>query len=291
MGGDRTVLVDGIDLPPEEYALRPNNEITHPRWSPDGSQISYGLNGVNILPAGGGTPQVIVQSDLSPELTGEQNHPQAIFYFDGLWSPDGSRLLIQLGYWPEGSGYLIKTLADGASVDINFAEGITCCNPAWTSDSQAIYFSNDSVGLVVPGLWRVSLHGTIQPLLIAEDGFTSTSFPLVSYARQLNDGKLYYFFKEEPVDPNSGMPAWPPLLPMIRSDPDGVSNRTQLRPEPVYATEAIWAADGSGATVMTYTHDPNDITGLIHGPLSWLDTASGPAVPLPADGYQLHWGN
>jgi Tol biopolymer transport system component len=289
-GGGRAVLVDGIDLPPEEFTLRLNNEITHPRWSPDGAQISYGLNGVNIIPAGGGEPRVVIASDLSPELTGEQNHPQATFYFDGLWSPDGAHLLIQFGFWQEGGGYLIKSLADGASVDINSEEGITCCNPAWTPDSQAIYFSNDSVGMFLPGLSRVSLDGTVEALITAPDGFASTTFPLVSYARPLNDGRLYTFYGEGQVDPNNGMPPWPPMLVMTRSDPDGVTNRTSLRPEPVYPTEVLWSADASGAAIMTYTHDVTDQSGLIHGPLSWLDTAGSPAVALPADGFQLHWG-
>jgi hypothetical protein len=169
---------------------------------------------------------------------------------------------------------------------IIFPEGLTCCNPSWTADSQAIYFSNDSVGLVVPGLWRVNAATGQTETLIGtpQDG---THFLLVAYARMLSDGKLYYFFSDAPLDPTMGMVAWPATHTLSRSALDGVTDRTALRSDTLKLVEALWAPDGRGAAVVGYTENAA-VYG--QGPLMWADSANGPLVDLHASGAMLRWG-
>jgi Tol biopolymer transport system component len=287
-GQNPRTLVFGDPLDPNNFDQRINQEISHPHWSPDGTHISYGLNGINIISLTEADVQTVLQSDPVPDLANGRPQTAPRFFFDALWSPDGRYLLINFSYWPEGGGYAIKDLVDGTIVEINFPSGITCCNPHWTADSQAVYFSNDSLGLVHPGLWRAEAS-TGNVAVLVETSFDSggTTFPQFASAAQLIDGQLYYFYADGQLDPNSGSLPWPSQLSLARADPDGVTDRVQLRADTYGVGESLWSPDARGVVIWQVTDDPN---GYGHGPLAWLDTANNPAVDLHADGSQLHWG-
>lgn len=286
-GGSRVLLVDGMDLPAGNFDLRINNEISHPRWSPDGSQISYGHNGVNIIPAGDGQPQTLLQSDPVPDMGAGRPQTLPRFFLEGIWSPVGSQLLINYAHWPEGGGYAFYSPGSGALTEIA-APGIACCNPTWAADGQAVYFSNDSMGLLEPGLWRVNAAtGQSEALITLPADGSLDHISLAAGAAQLSSGHLHYFYAESGLDPATGSIPWPSQLSMVRADADGVTNRTQLRPDVYGVGESLWAADGSGAVIWSISSDPNSYG---HGPVLWLDAANNPAVQLAPGGSQFRWG-
>jgi hypothetical protein len=285
-GANPRTLVTGGILDPNQPDGSIVKEVGYPHWSPDGKQLSYGFNGVNIIDIASGQIQVVKPSDPYPDLNAGRPPNLVTFYLEGLWSPDATHMIILYANYPEGGDYIIHSLADGSDSTISFpGGGLTCCNPAWTADSQSIYFSNDSVGLVPPGLWRVALDGTASALITPPaDGQT---FPLVSNARQLSDGQLYYFFSNAPLNPNAGGPDWPATHTLTRSAPNGVTDRTALRTDTVKLDEALWSPDGRGAVIVQHT-DNASVFG--QGPLFWADTANSPLVDLHATGSLVRWG-
>lgn len=281
-GGNVVLLVDGPEIGSEDGSI--NRTVTNPLWSPDGARIAYGLNGANIIPAGGGEPQVIQQSSPYPDLnSGTRPTEPVIFYWPTSWSPDGTRLLLNFGYFPEGGGLAVKTLADGALVEVTTPESFACCYPTWSADGQSIYFANDSPGMIGPGLWQAPADSGVAATLIP--GVVENTLNLSGHARQLADGQLYFFYATQPFDPTLP-PQWPPQLVMHRASADG-AGLTALRTDISQPGEVLWAEDGSGAVILQLSPDT---FYPFHGPLVWLDAADNPAVTLPVDGSTMRWG-
>lgn len=151
-GRDRTVLVNGPALAQDDWKGHVTGEISSPRWSPDGTRIAYGINGANLIPAMGGEVQILQPSDPIPDLNSGVAPGPVRFYRPDTWLLDGTRLLLSFSYFIEGGGLAVKNLADGSLVVLNNSEGMVCCYQAWSLDNHYIYYANDSVGMVSPGL-------------------------------------------------------------------------------------------------------------------------------------------
>lgn len=283
-GDNRVVLLDGQDIDPNVVDGRLNMEVTNPRWSPDGSQISFGLNGINLIPAAGGEPQSLLPSDPVPtQQENPQPHPMAKFYQPESWSPDGSKLLVRYLLWPEGFNWGFLSMSDKAFVDLTSAVPPgPCCYPNWASDSSAVYFSNDTIGMVMPGLWRADANTGVAETLI-EGNVDDQHFSLVRDARLLDDGKLYYFYAQR-----EGFPEGNNVLQMYRSDPDGVTGQELIRDNDLLIVETLWANDGRGALIAQMPQTMSDWP--LRGPLMWMPTNEGDLIHIPAEGWHLRWG-
>ena len=99
-------------------------------------------------------------------------------------------------------------------------------------------------------------------------------------------GQLYFFFGT--YDLNSGF-FDAPELNLVRSEPDGVTNRTVLRDENfVLMKEALWAPDASFAIVASApTPDWDQEGGVLE--LYYTDGTKEP-VWLAPYGQQMQWG-
>ena len=100
------------------------------------------------------------------------------------------------------------------------------------------------------------------------------------------DGQLYFFFGT--YDTASGL-FDAPELQMVRSAPDGVTDRKVLRDENfVLMNEALWAPDASFAIIATApSRDWSQGGGVLA--LYYIDDAKG-TVPLAPFGQQMKWG-
>jgi hypothetical protein len=159
------------------------------------------------------------------------------------YSADGSKLVVTLGYY-EGASSAIYYPNGGALVRLNGGEGaLICCGETqWTADGAAFYAANPSIGMFAPGLWRVdAATGNVTTLLSSDE--SSGSFNSADDPFPAPDGQLYYFFAN--LSPTDEFLSRLPLQ-LVRSAPDGVTNRTVLRPESYeLMNEALWAPDGS----------------------------------------------
>jgi dipeptidyl aminopeptidase/acylaminoacyl peptidase len=285
-GGSARRLFSGPQDYSEDMAI--NNEIVNLSWSPDGQQLAFGYGGIQILDMASPmlTPNVLIPSDPVPDPAGGRQTGLLRFYRQALWSPDGTRLLVEYLHYPEGNGWalvLMNTDAGLQDVDPPAEGGILCCEPTWSLDGQYVYFASPYVGMGSPGLRRVTVATGQTETLIAPVGDAGNeTFYMIEKAQQLADGDLYYFMGTEQGFPTG---SFTPLT-MHRAGRDG-SNATALRQDSHMLEEVLWAPDASGALIMEVGPDPS---WPLHGPLTWLPADGSAAVRLPADGTQLSWG-
>jgi hypothetical protein len=282
-GSNPTLLYDGPPTPAEDANDHINLELTNPRWSPDGTQTAFGLNGVNVIPANGGPVAILLPSDPMPQPPNYEASGPVRFYRPEAWSPDGQRILVEFAYFPEAGGMGVLDIANRGFIQINSPDGIACCEPSWSLDSLSVYYSSPYFGMISAGLWRAdALTGQSVTLI---PGTASGVFSMPGWTRQARDGKLYFFFTLQNAFPEGDLP-----LAMYRSEPDGVTGRTPLRSDGFIIGEVLWAADGSGAVIVDWTAAAATNIHPRTGQLLFLKADNSPAVRLVYNGTMLRWG-
>ena len=278
-GANRTVLVNGADLDPDDINDQYANQITNPIWSPDGSQIAFGLGGVNVMPASGGTPTM-----LQPHQPQTNAEMADLFDFNALhapfsWSPDGSRMLTSFDYVPEGGSYTVLDLATTSPITLTNNEGFLCCNPIWSGSGAVIYFANDFLGMVQAGMWEANAQtGAVTQLFGTPDGgapWTLIRGPLPVG----NDAFLAFYSETEDESVANGQAGQ--ALTMTQINADG--STAPLRSTANTVGEVLWALDSSGAVI---SESPFD-----EAPLQWLPSDDSSAVALDATGRELRWAH
>jgi len=248
-GSNRRLLVDGG--PREES----NPWVTDPAFSPDGQTLAYGHNGLNLYDLSAGISNLVIQNQQeyvgdSETILGESYET----YVPERYSPDGTKLLVALGHWEAAPSHAVyypktNTLVRYSEVkEYNY-----CCSfyggPVWSPDSSSFYgiASIHDSSYLYGELWRVDVgNGTATSLLRAEDGMLN--LPKEPYLAP--DGQFYFFLGTYSVD--SGY--WDaPVLNLVRSAPDGMTDRTVLRDENFrLMNEALWAPDASFVITATW---------------------------------------
>jgi hypothetical protein len=272
-GSGRRVLVDGGAVDPNNPYL---TRVSAPAWSPDGLTIAFGYKGLNFYNMVTGTYSLALANtfDTSSGLT----IPREL-YFPREYSPDGSSLLISIGYY-EGGTYAIYRILTATLVRPS-PSGMLCCSTIWTWDSSSFYFASSSMGMIDSGLWRFGLDGTVTTLLpgSAADGtYNFADFPYLAL-----DGQLYYFFANLKDIPSGHTP-----LTLVRSAADGVTGRTSILPGSFPAlNEALWAPDASLVVIADASSMPDEWSA---GRLIAIYIDGRPAQVLAPFGSNMKWG-
>ena len=220
-GAGRQLLIDGG---PVDDNNRWTNSVGAPVWSPDGQTLAYSHGGLNFLSVGHRHRRARcwrIRSIRSPgfPIVKELYAPRA-------YSPDGSKLLIDIGFY-EGGTYGIYLPANNALVRFQRADGgIVCCYVNWIPDGSGVYVSSPVLGMVESGLYHAdAATGNVTTLL--PGSLPDGTYNFANAAQVGPDNQLYFFFNNLPQIPVEGHT---PLY-LVRSDPDGSSNRTQLLPD------------------------------------------------------------
>jgi len=248
-GSGRRMLVDGGPVDENNPFL---SVINSPVFSPDGQTLAYGYKGLNLYNVSTGASNLVIENQIE-DSSDDFQFPKEL-YWPERYSPDGSKLLITLGYY-EGASAAIYDPASNSLVRLSGGAGaLICCDEMeWSADGSSFYSASSTTGMFSSGLWRVdAATGVVTTLLPGEAG----------------DGT--YNFADEPY-----------------LAPDGVTNRTVLRPETFeLMNEAVWAPDAS--FVVVAFAPTQEIGQGGQAEIVYLDGA--PNVVLTEFAQQMKWG-
>ena len=269
----------------------PNPDIRafyNPVFSPDGQTLAFAHNGLNLYSIATGTSSLVLTNQVQ-DLGDGQSIPIET-YTPESYSPDGTKLLVALGHWEVAPSHAIYYPATNTLIrHAEVTDYIYCCSfhggPVWSADNSSFYgvASVHDTSYQSGELWKVeAANGAITRMLNEQDGIIY--LPKKPYLAP--DGQLYFFLGTYNLD--SGL-FDAPVLEMVRSAPDGATNRTVLRDENfVLMNEALWAPDASFAIVATApSRDWNQGGGVLE--LYYTDGEKEP-VPLAPFGRQMKWG-
>lgn len=240
-GENRRLVTDGRQADKEAEASPFHGLVGNPAFSPDGRTLAYALDGLHLYDLASAQDEHVLAN--LGNLLGESFVFAKETYAPGPWSPDGSRLLIIMGYFEGSTLAVMNPGAEQPFLRLR-SDGPVCCLFGWAADSRSVLVANPFYTGDVPGLWRYDAETGEETVVIpglGEDG----SINFVGWPHQLTSGDLVFFqVNLERFSPDVGIP-----LRMVRSQRDG-SNQTHLRPEAFHIGDAVWAQDGSLAILL-----------------------------------------
>ncbi len=255
-GSDAQMIIDGEPVTADEQKNY-DQRIGHPVWSPDGSSIAFGHNGVNVVTL----PSVNVRS-LIVNMPFDQNNLGAMrSYSPEFWSPDGSFLAVSIGYY-EGAELGILPATGGPLMSAKLPP---CC--AAPGPNDASFYLGSIGGMNPTGLWQVQWNSARSAQLspvVAADQYP----PIYGQPYSAPGGDLYYLFGSDTVPQ------------IVRSSPMDLTNKQVLGQLSYLPDQALWAPDGS---LMVITGKKPDEPVQV-----WLPGKD--LIPLEMPGSSLKWG-
>ena len=106
-GSDRRLVVDGGTMDENNPFL---NIINSPVFSPDGQTLAYGYKGLNLYSLSSGASNLVIENQI--EDSGGFPFPKEL-YWPERYSPDGTKLLITLGYYEGASAAIYDPASRG----------------------------------------------------------------------------------------------------------------------------------------------------------------------------------
>jgi len=278
-GSNRHLLLDGGPADPNNPFI---TNLSSPVFSPDGGTLAYGYKGLQLYAVPTGQSTLVIENQID-DAGGGLFVPKEL-YSPERYSPDGTKLLITLGYY-EGASSGIYSPATNTLVRLEGGEGaLLCCDDTeWASDGSSIYAASPTMGIFNPGLWKIdAATGQVTTLIQGDAG--DGNFNTADEAYLAPDGQLYFFFAT--VSSPEAVFSRAPLQP-VRSAPDGVTGRTVLNPGDFkLLNEALWAPDAS-FVIAAYAPTQDVYQG---GQAEVVYFDGRPSVVLTTFAQQMKWG-
>jgi hypothetical protein len=275
-GAGRRILVDGGPLNDNASEL---NSVGSPVWSVDGQTIAFSHGGLNFYSLGDGGIRQVLQNEVD---TSTGFLVARALYAPLRYSPDGTSLLTSIAFW-EGGAFGIYRPADNTVIRFERPDGnMVCCELRWVPDSSGLYAASRTLGMAESGLSYLDASSGKVTILLPGSAPDAT-YNFAAGPQVGRDGKLYFFFSNLPQIPTS---SHTPLY-LVRSDTDGTTGRTQLKPDAFpMLNEVLWAPDASLAVVVQGPTDDVNVGGVAE--LVYPDER--PGVHLLDFAADLHWG-
>jgi Tol biopolymer transport system component len=259
------------------------SRMISPVFSPNGQTIAFGHRGLNFYSVASGQSNRVLDNLIRDDGSGFI-FPEEL-YWPEMYSADGGKLVITLGYY-EGASSAIYYPNGGALVRlVNEQRGIICCGDySFNADGSALFSASPTFGMFSAGLWRVDTNnGNVTALLLGD--FDTNPAEVADNPFLAPDGQLYYFHAGIP---NPGDMVNRPALQLVRSAADGVTGRTVLRPE-TFTTmnEALWAPDAGFVIIANAQNEQIYFGGAAQ--LFYTDSQKA-MVPLLPYAQSMKWG-
>lgn len=269
-GEDRRLLVDnaGADAESEDFFYA--QLVSSPRFSPDGTRLAYGLNGVWVFDIPTGEVVQVLQNEIDSGAPVELYSPLE-------WAPDNNQLLVSIAT-EQGSTLGVWDMQAVALIRLEVEDQL-CCQFIWAPDSRSILLASATLGLVEPGLWRFDTRTGVRSTLI--ETISGEAYNFVGWPLQLANGDLQYFYSSAAELPEGDVPLY-----IVHSAADGTSARAQLRSESFSLREALWSSAGDAVLIAQPTTGGDGNSGSVG--LVFLD--GQPVLPLIDSGFDLRWG-
>lgn len=278
-GSNRRMLVDGGPVDPNNPFI---STISSPVFSPDGQTLAYGYQGLRLYSFATSDSDLILENQID-DVGGGLFVPREL-YSPERYSPDGTKLLITLGYY-EGASSAVYYPETNTLVRLVGGEGaLICCDDTeWSADGTSVYAANPTMGMFSSGLWRVdAATGEVTTLLPGDAG--SGNYNVADEAYLAPDGQLYFLFATVPAP--EGIIIRSPLQ-IVRSAPDAVTARTVLSSETFpLLNEALWAPDAS--FLVAVIAPSQEIYQGGEARIVYLD--GRPSAVLTPSAQQMKWG-
>lgn len=239
-GENRLLIADESDVDRQVDDPGFTTEVGRPIFSPDGLTLAYALDGLHLYDIATGLDDHALFN--LGNLLGEQSVFAKELYSPGLWSPDGSKLLIVMGYF-EGSTLAVMDLEAEQPYTRLRSNGPVCCQVSWALDGGSVLVANPDFTTVEPGFWRYDAETGDETVILAGAGEDNKRH-YVGWPLQLPSGELLFFDAYIHFNPDVGIP-----LTMVRGSPDG-SNIAPVRPEEFHVCDVLWSDDGSLALIL-----------------------------------------
>jgi len=276
-GSGRRMLIDGGPVDQINPFI---NTLSRPVFSPNGQSIAYSYRGLNFYSIASGVSNLVIENQIN-DLGNNAVIPEEL-YSPARYSPDGTKLLVTLGYY-EGASSAIYLIASNTLVRLINDEGalICCGRERWTADGSSFYAASSTTGMFNAGLWKVDAsNGQVTTLFTG--GYDAGVYNYADEPYLAADGQLYYFF----LTSNSEIQMRTPLQ-IVRSAPDGITGRTVLHPDTFeLMNEALWAPDAS--FVIVAFAPIQDVYYGGQAEVTYLD--GRPSVVLTPFAQQMKWG-
>ena len=276
-GSGRRLLVDGGVVDQNNPFV---STLSSPVFSPNGQTLAYSYRGLNFYSMTSGVSNLVIENRLNDSGNGFI-FPEEL-YSPAQYSPDGTKLLVTLGYY-EGASSAIYMVASNTLVRLTNDQGalICCGREQWTLDGLAFYAASATTGMFNAGLWKVDTsNGQVATLFTG--GYDAGIFNYAGEPYLAPDGQLYFFYFTSNTEINQRTP-----LQLVRSAPDGITGRTVLRPDTFeLMNEALWSPDAS--FVIVAFAPTQDVYYGGQAEVTYLD--GRPSVVLTPFAQDMRWG-
>ncbi len=272
-GHNRRLVADGTKAPADPF----RGVVSSPAFSPDSRTLAYAFDGLHLYDIASGKDEHVLPN--LGNLLGETFVFEKEAYYPGSWSPDGSKLLIIMGYF-EGSTLAVMEAGQTEPFRRLRSRGPVCCTYHWTPDGNSVLVANPSFGDHTPGLWRYDARSGEETELVAS---LPSQPKYVGWPVQLPSGDLRFFYSEQ-FTFEEGIP-----LVLVQSDPDG-QDWTPVRPEKFHPADALWAEDGSVLLIRTYTGEYGSADRSAQIVLVRMDESPLQVLLEAENIQQMEWG-